>query len=188
MNNIVRAFIVCLVVSVVMLALLLYTSQQNLLKERKNASRLSKTVKSLLSKNQIIQASTEYTLERFKRLQTELSQADEKIATNQFELKRKTVRLLVVTAYTPTERECNKDPNWTAAMLKPRPGLIAVSRDLFNDGWVFGRKVRVEGIGIFTIGDLMNSRWKNRVDILMFDKNQAFRFGKQKISVALLDL
>ena len=44
-------------------------------------------------------------------------------------------------------------------MRKVRQGTIAVSRDLFDQGWVFGRKVRIEGLGIFEINDLMNKRF-----------------------------
>jgi 3D (Asp-Asp-Asp) domain-containing protein len=59
---------------------------------------------------------------------------------------------------------------------------------LFQNGWVFGKKVYIEGLGIFTIADLMNKRWKKRIDVLMLDEKQAFKFGHQSKTVALLDL
>lgn len=93
-----------------------------------------------------------------------------------------------VTAYTATIGECNEDPGNTAAMLKPRLGMIAVSRDLFYSGWVFGKKVYIEKLGIFIVGDLMNQRWEQRIDVLMPTKEDANQFGKKKLKVALLDL
>ena len=59
------------------------------------------------------------------------------------------VRKVTVTAYNPTTDQCDSDPLIAASMRKVRLGTIAVSRDLFDQGWVFGRKVRIEGIGIF---------------------------------------
>lgn len=98
------------------------------------------------------------------------------------------VRLVTVTAYNPTEDQCDADPLVAASMRKVRLGTIAVSRDLFDQGWVFGRKVRIEGIGIFEINDLMNKRFTQRVDIFMWDEDQARQFGKKNIKVALLDI
>jgi 3D (Asp-Asp-Asp) domain-containing protein len=98
------------------------------------------------------------------------------------------VHNLIVTAYTPDEVETDKDPEITAAMIKVRPGIIAVSRDLFEDGWTFGKKVYIEGMGIYTIGDLMNKKWEKRIDILLFDKKDAHHFGKRQLTVALLTI
>ena len=88
----------------------------------------------------------------------------------------------------PTPAHKVEDPDITAAMIKVKPGIVAVSRDLFESGWVFGKKVYIDGLGIFTIGDLMNKRWVKRIDILMFDKEQASEFGHDQRTVALLDL
>ena len=95
---------------------------------------------------------------------------------------------LIVTAYTPSIDETDEDPEITAAMIKVRPGIIAVSRDLFEDGWTFGKKVYIEGMGIYTIGDLMNKKWEKRIDILLFDKKDAHHFGKRQLTVALLTI
>jgi len=98
------------------------------------------------------------------------------------------VRDVTVTAYNPTTSQCDADPLIAASMRKVRSGTIAVSRDLFNQGWVFGRKVRIEGLGIFEINDLMNKRFTQRVDIFMWDEGQARQFGKKNIKVALLEI
>lgn len=96
------------------------------------------------------------------------------------------VRRVTVTAYTPCREECDADPDRTAAMLAPRPGMVAVSRDLFAAGWTFGRKVYVEGVGVLQIADLMHRRYENRIDVLMFDRHQARRFGVKKDRIAAL--
>jgi len=98
------------------------------------------------------------------------------------------VRKVTVTAYNPTTDQCDSDPLIAASMRKVRTGTIAVSRDLFDQGWVFGRKVRIEGIGIFEINDLMNKRFTQRIDIFMWDENQARQFGKKNIKAALLEI
>lgn len=96
------------------------------------------------------------------------------------------VRTVTVTAYNPTTDQCDDDPLIAASMRKVRQGTIAVSRDLFDQGWVFGRKVRIEGLGIFEINDLMNKRFTQRIDIFMWDENEARQFGKKNIRAALL--
>jgi len=93
---------------------------------------------------------------------------------------------LVVTAYTNSEDECDKDPNITAVLTKVRPGIVAVSSDLLAKGWTFGRRVYIEGVGIFTIEDRMNRRWTERMDIFLYSKNDARKFGKRKLTVVLL--
>lgn len=98
------------------------------------------------------------------------------------------VRTVTVTAYNPTTDQCDEDPLIAASMRKVRSGTIAVSRDLFDQGWVFGRKVRIEGIGIFEINDLMNKRFTQRIDIFMWDEGQARQFGKKNIKAALLEI
>lgn len=95
------------------------------------------------------------------------------------------ITYVTITAYTPSINECDNDPQHTAIMTKPRPGTIAVSRDLLEAGWTFGKRVWIKNHGVFVINDLMNKRYKKRIDIVMFDKNQAIQFGKRE-SVAVL--
>lgn len=98
------------------------------------------------------------------------------------------VRTVTVTAYNPTTDQCDEDPLIAASMRKVRSGTVAVSRDLFDQGWVFGRKVRIEGYGIFEINDLMNKRFTQRIDIFMWEESQAREFGRKNIKAALLDI
>lgn len=98
------------------------------------------------------------------------------------------VMKVTVTAYNPVAEQCDSDPLIAASMRKVREGTVAVSRDLFDQGWVFGKKIRIEGLGIFEINDLMNKRFTKRVDVFMWDEAQARQFGKRTIKAALLEL
>ncbi len=98
------------------------------------------------------------------------------------------VQQVTVTAYNPTPEQTDGDPLMAASMRKVRPGTVAVSRDLFDQGWVFGKKVRIEGLGIFEINDLMHPRMTKRVDVFMWDEKQAQAFGKKRVKVALLHI
>lgn len=98
------------------------------------------------------------------------------------------VMKLTVTAYNATPAQTDEDPEVSASMRKVRPGTIAVSRDLFDRGWVFGRKVRIEGLGIFEINDLMNARHTKSIDIFLGDQGKAVEFGRREYKVALLSI
>ncbi len=103
-------------------------------------------------------------------------------------LENKQVRTVVVTAYNPVEDQCDADPFVAASMRRVRSGTVAVSRDLFDQGWVFGKKIRIEGLGIFEINDLMNKRFTHRVDVFMWDEADARAFGHKEARAALLDI
>ena len=96
-------------------------------------------------------------------------------------------KVLTVTAYSPRVGETDDTPFITANNARVRPGIVAVSRDLFNEGWVFGRKVYIKGQGVFTIDDLMHQRKRNQVDIFMYETDKALEFGSRKLEVFLLD-
>lgn len=97
-------------------------------------------------------------------------------------------RKIEVTAYTPDLAQCDADP-WIAASGRyPEVGTVAVSRDLFWRGWTFGRKVYLEGLGIYTINDLMARKWSARIDIVFpySQKHWAINFGRRKAVKAIL--
>lgn len=101
------------------------------------------------------------------------------------------VRILTVTAYSPRVQETDATPFINAWGKSVDEGQIAVSRDLFLSGWTFGRKVWIQGEGIFVVSDLMGKKRRGRptfdsVDIFMFSTRKALRFGKLQRIVALL--
>ena len=94
--------------------------------------------------------------------------------------------LLTVTAYSPEPGQTDDTPFVTASNSRVREGIIAVSPDLYAQGWKFGRKVYVKDLGVFTIEDLMAPRLTNTIDIFMFSTSRAMTFGKKKMRVYLL--
>jgi len=101
-------------------------------------------------------------------------------------MEAKRARLCTVTAYSPTKSQCDDTPWVTASGTRPKVGTVAVSRDLFYSGWVFGSKIYIEGLGIYRINDLMHPRWENRIDVFLESERLARRFGRRKARAVLL--
>ena len=98
-------------------------------------------------------------------------------------------KMLTVTAYSPVElRDYPDQQLLTASLSRPKEGVVAVSRDLFKQGWVFGKKVYIKNHGVFIITDLMANSKTKSVDIYMDDQGRAIQFGKKQIEVVLLDV
>jgi 3D (Asp-Asp-Asp) domain-containing protein len=99
--------------------------------------------------------------------------------------------VVTVTTYTPSVEECDSTPNITASGFKidtlnpKRHKVIAVSRDLKRK-WKFGTKIRITGIGkyngTYIVKDVMNKRYKKRIDILVGKQDKQFKFTNIKIS------
>ena len=95
-------------------------------------------------------------------------------------------RTVAVTVYHAVEEQCDSTPDITASGFKidlSNPyaqRIIAISRDLKHE-FPFGTKVRIAGIGkysgIWTVQDVMNKRWTNKIDLLI---NPGMRQGSWK--------
>ncbi|MGE4265709.1 MAG: hypothetical protein AB7E46_14695 [Desulfovibrio sp.] len=107
---------------------------------------------------------------------------------NRLEKQSRPVSMVTVTAYNADPAQTDSDPEIAASMRRVRPGTIAVSRDLFNKGWVFGRKVRIEGLGIYEINDLMAARHDKAIDVFIGCNQRAQAFGKRRAQAALLSI
>jgi 3D (Asp-Asp-Asp) domain-containing protein len=83
---------------------------------------------------------------------------------------------VIVTSYYP------KNPK-TASGIKPRPGVVAVSRDLFKQGWTFGKRVYIPQMGIYRIEDLTHKRLEKRVDVALFDRNITPLFTQEEVTL-----
>ena len=98
----------------------------------------------------------------------------------------------IVTVTTYKVNEFKNDPNGdiTASGMKltednPRQHkLIAISRDL-KKKYKFGQSVRIVGAGIYDgkyiVKDLMNKKWKKRIDILINPEDRQMKYKKVKI-------
>lgn len=99
------------------------------------------------------------------------------------ELDRATCAHATITWYHPASGGINTDgdPNHTATMTTPTVGrTIAISSALVKAGWL-GKKVYIEGYGIFVAEDRMSSKLKgNRIDICTSSKEKAMTNGKKR--------
>lgn len=85
------------------------------------------------------------------------------------------------TAYSASVDETDSTPWQTALMTKPTVGrTIAVSRDL---DFLLGKKVKINGYGVFVVEDLMNSRFTKRIDFFKGSKREAIKFGKKELEI-----
>jgi 3D (Asp-Asp-Asp) domain-containing protein len=134
---------------------------------------------------EIIQAQDMLIKDLMQRKETEIVRINQ--GQRDKETKAQSVVNAVVTAYSPHKRQTDKDPHVAASMRKVREGTVAVSRDLFWQGWTFGRKVYIEGHGVFEINDLMNERYEKRIDVFRWSKDKAKEFGATERRVALLE-
>jgi len=95
-------------------------------------------------------------------------------------------RIIRVTGYTACVEECDDDPQVTASMKRTRPGkTVAVSRDLYKQGWTFGKRIWIEGYGEKEITDLMHERFKKKVDLLVASKKVANGINADRQAVLL---
>lgn len=99
--------------------------------------------------------------------------------------KEKNILNVTVTAYTPRACETDSTPQFTAIMSKSCPGYTAaVSRDLIN---YLGRKIYIEGVGVFKLEDVMNRRYRQRIDLMFGSVEAARKFGKKQLKVVVLN-
>jgi len=81
-----------------------------------------------------------------------------------------------ITAYSPCVTETDDTPYQTALMEKPiAGGTCAVSHDLKQ---YLGNRIYIYQIGVFRVNDLMNRRYKKRIDLFM-GKREAKEFGRK---------
>jgi 3D (Asp-Asp-Asp) domain-containing protein len=116
-----------------------------------------------------------------------------------YELKREEVRvnkmietitpeIVTLTTYKATESETDSTPNITASGFKitnpKKHRIIAVSRDLKRK-WGWGTKVRIVGAGKYSgtyrVHDVMNKRYRKRIDILVGHNDKQTKLKKVKI-------
>ena len=98
---------------------------------------------------------------------------------------------VTLTTYAPTEGETDSTPHLTASGFKidkdnpKRHRIIAVSRDL-KKKWPFGTKVRIKKAGkyngVYIVKDVMNKRYKKRIDILIGEDDRQITMNNVKIT------
>jgi len=99
-----------------------------------------------------------------------------------------TPEIVTLTTYKASEGETDSTPNITASGFKitnpKKHKIIAVSRDLKRK-YKFGQKVRITGAGkyngTYRVHDVMNKRYRNRIDILIGHNDKQTKLKKVKI-------
>jgi 3D (Asp-Asp-Asp) domain-containing protein len=99
-----------------------------------------------------------------------------------------TPEIVTLTTYRASEAETDSTPNITASGFKitnpKKHRIIAVSRDLKRK-MKWGSKVRIVGAGkydgTYRVHDLMNKRYKKRIDILVGPNDKQTKLKKIKI-------
>ncbi len=99
-----------------------------------------------------------------------------------------TPEIVTLTTYKASESETDSTPNITASGFKitnpKKHRIIAVSRDL-KKKYKFGQKVRITGAGkyngTYRVHDVMNKRYKNRIDILIGHNDKQTKLKKVKV-------
>ena len=96
--------------------------------------------------------------------------------------------IVTLTTYKASEGETDSTPNITASGFKitnpKKHKIIAVSRDL-KKKYKFGQKIRITNAGkyngTYRVHDVMNKRYKNRIDILIGHNEKQTKLKKVKI-------
>ena len=99
-----------------------------------------------------------------------------------------TPEIVTLTTYKASETETDSTPNITASGFKitnpKKHRIIAVSRDL-KKKYKFGQKVRITGAGkyngTYRVHDVMNKRYRKRIDILIGHNDKQTKLKKVKI-------
>jgi len=100
------------------------------------------------------------------------------------------VEVVTLTVYSTNVGETDSTPHLTASGFKidlNNPGkhkIIAVSRDLKRK-WKFNTRVRIINAGgyngIYTVKDLMNKRYRKRIDILVNNNRKPIKLTGIKV-------
>jgi 3D (Asp-Asp-Asp) domain-containing protein len=99
-----------------------------------------------------------------------------------------TPEIVTLTTYKASESETDSTPNITASGFKitnpKKHKIIAVSRDL-KKKYKFGQKVRITNAGkyngTYRVHDVMNKRYRNRIDILIGHNDKQTKLKKVKV-------
>jgi len=121
---------------------------------------------------------------------SEIKKTEEQIVDEIIEKEKLPYDLVTVTTYTVSEEQTDSTPLITASGYKldsinpKKQKVIAISRDLKRK-YKFGQKVRVKGAGkldgIYTVRDLMASRWTKKIDILINPNDMGTKIRRVKL-------
>jgi len=97
------------------------------------------------------------------------------------------LRVAEVSAYTSSKSETDDSPFLTASGLDLSNHFECV---VASNDYAFGTKLAIEGIGICSVEDRMNSRYTGTGNIDLYmgtDKQRALTFGRRKLSYIVIE-
>lgn len=99
-------------------------------------------------------------------------------------IKLKSIR---ITAFNNISNQTDETPNIMASNRLVYEGAVAISRDIKNSYKLkFGDLIYIKKLHkYFVIEDLMNKKYKNSVDVFMFSKEEALKFGVKKSDIVI---
>jgi len=96
------------------------------------------------------------------------------------------VMTVTVTAYSPSVDETDSTPYITASNRRVRDGICAISRDIEKElDLKWGDMIYLEGIGTCEFQDRMHRRKRKQVDLFMWNKSDAVRFGIKRARIGI---
>lgn len=87
------------------------------------------------------------------------------------------------TAYTPSVDECDADPWTTATGMRSGYGIVAVDPRQIP----YFTKLYIEGYGYAIAGDCGGAIKGDRIDVFFYKKQEAYRWGRRKVRVYVLE-
>lgn len=136
-----------------------------------------------------LQAKSESEIQRLTKINTELLAQNKSLIEQLDSVHTVEDKLLkyriTLSHYTASVDETDSNPQETATGTRPVVGrTLAVSRDLFK--YLRGKRVWIEGLGVFTVEDTMNPRFTNQGDLLVRTKYEAKKLGTKKVTLVVL--
>jgi len=152
----------------------------------KTAYAISNSINDEFSKNlnEVLEKSREE--QKIKEIEiVDLPAEAEELIEENIEGEEDTWILAEFSAYNNVEEQCDSTPDITASGLKIKGDekIVAVN------GYEFGTKIEIEGMGIYTVEDRMNRRYGiNNIDILFHkDMKGALKFGRQNLKYRVIE-
>ena len=89
---------------------------------------------------------------------------------------------LIVTAYCMCKLCCGLHAHGVAANGKPP----VEGKTCATNGWPFGTRLHIAGIGTRVVTDRTAKKYNGRVDIYIANHHRAKQFGRRKLTITLL--
>lgn len=95
---------------------------------------------------------------------------------------------LPITSYNNVPEQTDSTPNYTATSRMVKEGMVAVSQDLWKKKVHPGDILYIRKLNkYYIVDDTMHSKWKNRIDVFVYDKKQNFSLTSDVYVIRVAD-